>query len=201
MDPFRHSHNVRIRLRRLARTPFRTVSSSTLAIWALGEPHRLVIARRLVGLFADRFAQATRKKSYVHPATPFRARGRAGGARRACGLGDRSGGVSDEAIPERCELRRSVQVGRSACYASSGWRGSCPTPFTPKWLKSSKAKFAELGFSALGRSFFSTVPHPPKPGYIGQRVNARGVACATFCILQPLVARQCKGGGFGIVYC
>jgi len=46
-------------------------------------------------------------------------------------------GVSDEAIPERCELRRSVQVGRSARYASSGWRWSCPTPLTPKWLKSS----------------------------------------------------------------
>jgi hypothetical protein len=42
------------------------------------------------------------------------------------------------------------------------------------------------------------VPHPPKLGYIGQTFNARGFAYATCCTLQPLVARQCKGGGFGI---
>jgi hypothetical protein len=45
---------------------------------------------------------------------------------------------------------------------------------------------------------FSTVGHPPKLGHIGQTVNARGSAYATCCALQPLVARQCKGRGFGI---
>jgi hypothetical protein len=48
---------------------------------------------------------------------------------------------------------------------------------------------------------FSTVGHPPKLGHIGQLVNATGFAYATCCTLQQLVARQCKGGGFGIVYC
>src|SRR5215208_3552737 len=42
------------------------------------------------------------------------------------------------------------------------------------------------------------VPQQPKPRHIGQMVNARGVAYATCCTLQPLVARQCRGGGFGI---
>src|SRR5215210_6151996 len=48
---------------------------------------------------------------------------------------------------------------------------------------------------------FSTAPHPPKFGHIGQTFNARGFAYANCCTLQPLVARQCPGGGFGIVYC
>jgi hypothetical protein len=52
----------------------------------------------------------------------------------------------------------------------------------------------------LGEAF-STVPHLPKPGYIGQRVNARGVAFATRCILQPFAARQGKGRDSGKVYC
>jgi hypothetical protein len=46
----------------------------------------------------------------------------------------------------------------------------------------------------LGEAF-STVPHPPKPGYIGQTVNARGFAYATCCNLQPLVASRCRGFG------
>src|SRR5215213_3390079 len=44
----------------------------------------------------------------------------------------------------------------------------------------------------------STVPHPQKPGHIGQTVNARGFAYATCSTLQPLVARQFRGRGFGI---
>src|SRR5215217_3643045 len=52
----------------------------------------------------------------------------------------------------------------------------------------------------LGEAF-STVPHPPKPGHIAQRVNAIGFAYATCCTLQPLVARQCRGRSYGIVYC
>src|SRR5215204_215613 len=45
---------------------------------------------------------------------------------------------------------------------------------------------------------FSTVLHPPKPGHIAQRVNARGFAYATCCTLQLLVARQRRGRSFGI---
>jgi hypothetical protein len=45
---------------------------------------------------------------------------------------------------------------------------------------------------------FSTVGHPPKLGHIGQPVNARGFAYATCCALQPHVARQFRGRGFGI---
>src|SRR5215216_4183910 len=52
----------------------------------------------------------------------------------------------------------------------------------------------------LGEAF-STVPHPPKPGHIAQRVNAIGFAYATCCTLQLLVARQCRGRSYGIVYC
>src|SRR5215216_3428300 len=44
----------------------------------------------------------------------------------------------------------------------------------------------------------STAPHPPKPGHIGQTVNARGFSYATCCTLQPFVARQCRVRGFGI---
>jgi hypothetical protein len=36
---------------------------------------------------------------------------------------------------------------------------------------------------------------------LGQTVNVRGSAYATCCALQPLVARQYKGRGFGRVYC
>src|SRR5215217_7746661 len=71
---------------------------------------------------------------------------------------------------------------------------------------------SELPRTLLGRSSqhstsrhsgeaLSIVGHPPKLGHIGQSVNARGFANATCCTLQPLVARQCPGGGFGIVYC
>jgi hypothetical protein len=35
----------------------------------------------------------------------------------------------------------------------------------------------------LGEAF-STVPHPPKPGQIGQTVNARGFSYATCCTLS-----------------
>jgi hypothetical protein len=48
---------------------------------------------------------------------------------------------------------------------------------------------------------FLTVPHPPKPGHIAQKVNARGSAYATCYALQPFAARRCKGRGFGVVYC
>ena len=43
--------------------------------------------------------------------------------------------------------------------------------------------------------------HPPKLGHIVQTVNATGLAYATCGALQQLVARQCRGHGFGIVYC
>jgi hypothetical protein len=48
---------------------------------------------------------------------------------------------------------------------------------------------------------YSTVPHLPKLGHIGQTVNARGFTYATCYDLHILVARQGKGRGFGIVYC
>jgi hypothetical protein len=42
------------------------------------------------------------------------------------------------------------------------------------------------------------VGHPPKLGHIAQTVNARGYAYANRFTLQPLVARQFRGRGFGI---
>src|SRR5215217_5690408 len=71
---------------------------------------------------------------------------------------------------------------------------------------------SELPRTLLGRSSqhstsrhsgeaLSIVGHPPKLGHIGQTVNSTGFANATCCTLQPLVARQCPGEGFGIVYC
>ena len=45
------------------------------------------------------------------------------------------------------------------------------------------------------------VVHRPKLGHIGQTVNATGLAYATCGALQQLVARQCRGRRFGIVYC
>jgi hypothetical protein len=44
----------------------------------------------------------------------------------------------------------------------------------------------------------STLRHPPKPGHIAQRVNAREFAYSTCSTLQPLVARQCRGLSFGL---
>jgi hypothetical protein len=44
----------------------------------------------------------------------------------------------------------------------------------------------------------STAPHPPKPGHIGQTLNAREFSYSTCCTLQPPVARQFRGGGIGI---
>src|SRR5918912_474875 len=46
----------------------------------------------------------------------------------------------------------------------------------------------------------STVPHQPRPGHVGQTIDARGFAYATCCTPQPLVARRCRGQGFRIVY-
>ena len=63
------------------------------------------------------------------------------------------------------------------------------------------AKFAERLSSRHSGEAFSTMPHPPKPGHIGQTVNARGFAYATCYALQPFAAHQRKGRGFGIVYC
>src|SRR5215208_7248645 len=72
------------------------------------------------------------------------------------------------------------------------WRNSGVLPRTPSTRSSQNSASRHLG-EAL-----STVPHPPKPGYIGQTVNARGVSYSTCYTLQPLVARQCRGRGFGI---
>ena len=47
----------------------------------------------------------------------------------------------------------------------------------------------------------STMSHPPKPRHIVQTVNTTGLAYATCATLQQLVARRCRGRGFGIVYC
>jgi hypothetical protein len=66
---------------------------------------------------------------------------------------------------------------------------------TPLWRSSQYSTSRHSGEA------FSTVGHPPKLGHIGQTVNGTGFAYATCCTLQQLVARQCKGGGFGIVYC
>src|SRR5215204_1020120 len=71
---------------------------------------------------------------------------------------------------------------------------------------------AELLRAPLGRSSqystsrhpgeaFSTEPHGPKLGYVGQTLHARGFANATCCVLPPLIERECKGRGFGTVYC
>src|SRR5215213_5904315 len=68
---------------------------------------------------------------------------------------------------------------------------------------------AELLRAPLGRSSqystsrhpgeaFSTEPHGPKLGYIGQTLHARGFANATCCVLPPLIERECKGRGFGL---
>jgi hypothetical protein len=59
------------------------------------------------------------------------------------------------------------------------------------------AKFAVFNFSAPGE-VLSTAPHPPKPGHISQRVNARDFAYSTCCTLQPRLARQCRGLSFGL---
>jgi hypothetical protein len=42
------------------------------------------------------------------------------------------------------------------------------------------------------------VSQPPKPGHIGQTLNAREFSYSTCCTLQPLVARQFRGRGFGL---
>src|SRR5215204_4294737 len=42
------------------------------------------------------------------------------------------------------------------------------------------------------------VSQPPKPGHISQTLNAREFSYSTCFTLQPLVARQCRGRGFGI---
>jgi hypothetical protein len=48
---------------------------------------------------------------------------------------------------------------------------------------------------------FSTMPHLPKRGHIGQTVNARGFTYDNCCALQPLLECQRKGQGTWIVYC
>jgi hypothetical protein len=64
-----------------------------------------------------------------------------------------------------------------------------------------KAKFAECGFSALGPSFFDgTVPAQTRAHRSDGKCH-RGFAYTTCCSPQPLVARQCQGRSFGIVYC
>src|SRR5215211_5219996 len=72
------------------------------------------------------------------------------------------------------------------------WRNSGVLPRTPSTRSSENSTSRHLGEA------FSTVPHPPKPGHIAQRVNARGFAYATCCTLQLLVARQRRGRSFGI---
>jgi hypothetical protein len=98
-----------------------------------------------------------------------------------------------------------------ACWVSFGSRG-CTARIVMCRIDRSKGLPCELLRTPLRRSSqhsasqhsgeaFPTVPHPPKPGYISQRVNARGVVFATCYILQPFAARQGKGRGSGKVYC
>jgi hypothetical protein len=66
----------------------------------------------------------------------------------------------------------------------------------PRWRN-----FGERPPSRHSSEAFSTVPHLPKLGHIGQTVNARGSAYATCRALHKLVSRQGRRRGFGIAYC
>ena len=79
--------------------------------------------------------------------------------------------------------------------ATNSPKGRLELRRTPFWRTSQNAASRHLDQA------ISTVLHPPKPGLIGQRVNAIGFAYANRCTLQPLVARQCRGRSYGIVYC
>jgi hypothetical protein len=59
------------------------------------------------------------------------------------------------------------------------------------------AKFAERLPSRHSGEAFSTMPHLPKLGHVGQTVNARGFAYATRCARQPLVAHRRKYEALG----
>src|SRR5215217_8527836 len=80
----------------------------------------------------------------------------------------------------------------SRAQNTSEHQGSPEPPRTPFSRTSRNAASRHLG------EVLSTAPHPPKPGHIGQTVNAREFSYSTCCTLQPLVARQFRGRGFGI---
>ena len=57
---------------------------------------------------------------------------------------------------------------------------------------------AQCGFSALGPSFFDGAAPANTRAHLSDGKCHRGFAYATCCTPQPLVARQCRGRGFGI---
>src|SRR5215211_9550757 len=80
----------------------------------------------------------------------------------------------------------------SRAQNTSEHQGSPEPPRTPFSRTSRNAASRHLG------EVLSTAPHPPKPGHIAQTVNAREFSYSTCCSLQPLVACQFRGRGFGI---
>ena len=60
-----------------------------------------------------------------------------------------------------------------------------------------KAKFEESIFYALGRSFFDGAA-PTETQAHRSDSQCQRIRLATCCALQPLVARQCRGRGFGL---
>ena len=84
-------------------------------------------------------ADSDPQKVSLHPigVPPAHKEGGVGTARRASGGIEGIGlEVSEEPISERCEeLRRSVQLGRSACFSSSGWTMSIPYLFHTQMAK------------------------------------------------------------------
>jgi hypothetical protein len=93
----------------------------------------------------------------------------------------------------------ALALGESRCWrwsarsAGGEARAVLPRSPTPRTPIAPKVKRYGRGCYAPAR-----VPQPPKPRHIAQTVNVRGSAYATRCTLQPLVARQCRGRGFGL---
>src|SRR5215212_6900690 len=73
-----------------------------------------------------------------------------------------------------------------------------PNEFLAQLLRTPSTRSSQYSTSQHPGEAFSTVPHRPKLGPIGQTGNARGLAYVTCSTLQPLVARQCRGRSFGI---
>jgi hypothetical protein len=61
-----------------------------------------------------------------------------------------------------------------------------------------KSNFRDCGFSALGRSFFDGAAPAKTRAHLSDAQCQRIRLKATCCTLQQLVARQCRGGGFGL---
>jgi hypothetical protein len=100
---------------------------------------------------------------------------------------------------------------RGARRPSSPLRGRRPGFATgyywPVWTgamrtseNSVMAKFAELSFSALGRSSFDGAA-PAETQAHRSDDQCQRICPRPCCTLQPLVASRCRGQGFRIVYC